>query len=326
MTNDNGIYVTGCVIPNGLPDHENDILSKKEIKIIFTKYLEHDTDTMHSYIRNQGVDLVANWISEIDTNIAGKIAPAGSWLATFYVTNPDIIKSIYDSNPDSINGLSLGSVPKTITDTEYWFINKSINYRDVEDTEDIIPMFISFVDKPSNGFGLEIEDYNVYINKSVNSEVESMSNQNETPQEEKLSLSGWEKVIKSFQSLGINKAETGATNPEEEKVETKEEDEKDISNAELLEKIPEAVSSAIVSAFEKIEEEKAEKETEPVEKAESEEEEKEEEDEVKEPAKETKENAVNKRATEKVENTSNPNTTTGFYEKSGRDMFGCRIK
>lgn len=326
MTNDNGIYVTGCVIPNGLPDHENDILSKKEIKIIFTKYLEHDTDTMHSYIRNQGVDLVANWISEIDTNIAGKIAPAGSWLATFYVTNPDIIKSIYDSNPDSINGLSLGSVPKTITDTEYWFINKSINYRDVEDTEDIIPMFISFVDKPSNGFGLEIEDYNVYINKSVNSEVESMSNQNETPQEEKLSLSGWEKVIKSFQSLGINKAETGATNPEEEKVETKEEDEKDISNAELLEKIPEAVSSAIVSAFEKIEEEKAEKETEPVEKAESEEEEKEEEDEVKEPAKETKENAVNKRATEKVENTSNPNTTTGFYEKSGRDMFGCRIR
>lgn len=325
MTNDNGIYVTGCVIPNGLPDHENDILSKKEIKIIFTKYLEHDTDTMHSYIRNQGVDLVANWISEIDTNIAGKIAPAGSWLATFYVTNPDIIKSIFDSNPDSINGLSLGSVPKTITDTEYWFINKSINYRDVEDTEDIIPMFISFVDKPSNGFGLEIEDYNVYINKSVNSEVESMSNQNETPQEEKLSLSGWEKVIKSFQSLGINKAETGATNPEEEKVETKEEDEKDISNAELLEKIPEAVSSAIVSAFEKIEEEKAEKETEPVEKAESKEEEKEE-DEVKEPAKETKENAVNKRATEKVENTSNPNTTTGFYEKSGRDMFGCRIR
>lgn len=327
-TNNNGIYVTGCVIPNGLPDHENDILSKKDIKIIFTKYLEHDTDTMHNYIRNQGVDLVANWISEIDTVIGGKTAPAGSWLATFYITNPDIIKSIYDTDPKSINGLSLGSVPKTITDTEYWFINKSINYSDV-DMENIIPMFISFVDKPSNGFGLEIEDYNVYINKSVNNEVENMSNQNETPHEEKLSLSGWERVIKGFQSLGINKNETGATEPKQEvKVET-EDEVKDISNSELLEKIPEAVATGITDAFEKMGVTKIENkpEEEPIEKAETKPvEETVEEEEVIEPAQKVKENAVNKRATEKVENTSNPNKSTNFYQKAGRDMFGCRIK
>ena len=81
------LYVTGVVIPNGLPDAQNDILTKKDIKIIFTKYLEHDTDTMHSYLKNEGVNLLANWISEIPMDFDGKTAPAGSWLATFKITN-----------------------------------------------------------------------------------------------------------------------------------------------------------------------------------------------------------------------------------------------
>lgn len=331
MTNNKGIYVTGCVIPNGIADHEGDILSKKEIKIIFTKYLEHQTDVQHNYIKNNGVDLVANWISETDKEIAGKTAPAGSWLATFYVTNPEIIESIYDDDPKSINGLSLGSVPKTINNTKYWFINKSINYRDLDDTEEVIPKFISFVDKPSNGFGLEIEEYSVYINKSVNEdEVEIMTNKEDTPiMDEKLSLSGWEKVIKSFQSLGINKSESGATEKEQEvKVEpVKEEKPADISNNELLEKIPEAVATGITSAFEKMGEAKKEKEekVEPIEKAEKEVKEVKEE-EIDEPAKEVKEAGVNKRATAKVENVSQPNNSTNFYQKSGRDMWGCRIQ
>lgn len=330
--NENGIYVTGCVIPNGLPDHENDVLTKKDIKIIFTKYLNHDTDTMHSYIRNEGVDLLANWISEKETRIKGKIAPAGSWLATFYVTNPEIIESIKSSEKDSINGLSLGSVPKSVTDIKYWFINKSINYKDLDTIDDAVPMFISFVDKPSNGFGLEVEEYNVYINKSESEEVIMTNKNNEPIEEEKLTLSGWERVIKGFQSLGINKSEAGATEtPHKEEVENKPpaNNEEGISNEELAKKIdniPNAVTTGIVEAFKEIganqqtpvepvknDEEGEDDESEPVKVDET-------------PAKKTKEAGVNKRATGKEENITQPNTTTNFYQKSGRDMFGCRIK
>lgn len=339
MTNNNGIYVTGCVIPNGIPDHENDVLTKKDIKIILTKFLEHQTDTEHNYLKNNGVDTVENGISDTDKMIDGKIAPAGSWLVTYYITNPQIIESILSDDPNSINGLSLGSVPKNITDIDYWFINKSINYRDLKDTEEVIPKFISFVAKPSNGFGLEVEEYEVYINKSVSEEFE-MTNTNETHiEEEKLTLSGWAKIMKT---LGINKsADAGATETEQEvKVETepvKTEEVKDISNKELLEKIPNAVATGITSAFEKMGETK-QAPVEPIEKSETDEEEVEveeepevtepvEEVEVEEPASKTKEAGIQKSATEKVENTTkNPNTSTNFYKKSGRDMFGCRIK
>lgn len=336
MTNDTGIYVTGCVIPNGLPDHENDILDKKDIKIILTKFLEHQTDTEHNYLKNNGVDMVENWISEVPREIDGKTAPAGSWLVTFYITNEQIIESILSDDPNSINGLSLGSVPKNITDIQYWFINKNVNYRDLKDTEEVIPKYISFVAKPSNGFGLEIEDYEVYINKSINEEdeVEIMTNkQVETPvEEEKLTLSGWAKVMKT---LGINKSETGATEPKQEvKVETKPaektEEPAGISNEELAKKIdniPNAVTTGIVEAFKEI----GKTQTAPIEKSETEEPEKEEEGakaEVKEPAQKTKEEGIQKSATQRHENTdmSNPNKTTNFYEKSGRDMWGCRIR
>lgn len=333
MTNKNGIYVTGVVIPNGIPDHEGDILSKKEIKTIFTKFLEQESDVQHNYIKNKGVEQIANWISETDREIDGKTAPAGSWLATFYVTNPDIIDSIQSNEPNSINGLSLGSVPKKIDDTKYWFINKSINYRDLEDIEDVIPKFISFVKKPSNMFGLEIEDYNMYINKSI-SEEEIMTNKENVPvEEEKLTLSGWERVVKGLQSLGINKStDVGATEEVKEVPAPQVDD--DISNKELADKIdniPNAVTAGIVNAFEKLgEQHNVQEPVEPINKT-SEESVNEEKDDVgvvEEPAQETKEAGVNKSATSKVENTNinNPNTSTNFYSKSGRDMWGCRIK
>ena len=335
MTNDTGIYVTGCVIPNGLPDHEGDILNKKDIKIILTKFLEHQTDTEHNYLKNNGVDYVENGISEIDRDIAGKTAPAGSWLVTFYITNSQIIDSILSTDPKSINGLSLGSVPQNLTDIQYWFINKNINYRDVE-TEEVIPKYISFVARPSNGFGLEVENYDVYINKSIDEEFKMTNKQIETPiEEEKLTLSGWERVIKGFQSLGINKSETGATETKQEvKVETKpaekNEEPAGISNEELAKKIdniPNAVTTGIVEAFKEI---GANQATEPVKSEEPEKEEGEGEgkSEVKEPAQKTKEEGIQKSATQRHENTdmSNPNKTTNFYEKSGRDMWGCRIR
>lgn len=344
---EDGIYVTGVVIPNGIPDHEGDILSKKDIKIIFTKFLEQESDVQHNYIKNKGVEQIANWISETDRTIAGKTAPAGSWLATFYVTNKDIIKSIQSNDPKSINGLSLGSVPKKINEPEYWFINKSINYHDLQNIEDVIPKFISFVAKPSNMFGLEIEDYNVYINKSINETEIMTGNENNLVEEEKLTLSGWERIVKGLHSLGINKnASNNANNntvTDNKPIEPKVND--DISNKELadkIDKIPEAVTNGIVNAFEKLG--KNEGNNPEPNANESSNNNADDGDEAKnnnnagnepknnnkgdEPAKKTKKEGINKSATNKVENinTVNPNASINFYKKSGRDMWGCRIK
>lgn len=325
----NEIYVTGCVIPCGIPDHENDVLDKKDIKKIFTKYINRDTDTMHTRIKNQGVEVLANWISEVDKKIAGKIAPAGSWLATFKITNEEIIQSILDKSEDSINGISLGSVSDVALTQRYWFINKSINYADLDDTEEVIPLFISFVDKPSNMFGLEVEEYEVYINKRAS---DNMTNEIEN-QEEKLSLSGWERVIKA---LGINKSvnadvvettdvEINKKEEDAEEVET-ETANSDITNKELLEQIPEAVATGITSAFEAMKP-KEEVEAVAIDKnadEPEEDEEPEEEPEVEEDK--TEEVEINKRATKKEEDIVVPQTSTNFYKKSGRDMYGRRTK
>ena len=334
------MYVTGVVIPNGIADHEGDVLNKVDIKKIFTKYLNRDTDTMHTRIRNEGVDVLANWISEADMVIRGKTAPAGSWLATFKITNAEIIKSIKSGK---LAGLSLGSVSDIALTQKYWFINKSINYKDLDDTEEIIPLFISFVDKPSNGFGFEIMDYDVYINKRANDvEVEKMTNENQEikPEDEKLSVSAWERIVNAF---SINKSISDPAEPKEEvsdvnieKKESEEESEpKDISNTELLEKIPEAVSNGIVNAFEKM---KVKKEDAPpkVEKSDDkseDEEEKQEETEApkkeeeksEEKEKKDKEVDINKRATSKEAIVDIEHTST-FYERTGRDMFGKKVR
>lgn len=313
---ENEVYITGVVIPNGIADHEGDLLNKKDILKIFTKYLDRATDTMHTRIRNKGVDVLANWISETDHTISGQNVPAGSWLSTLRVTNPEIIKSIADGD---ITGLSLGSIPEYALKQEHWFINKSMNYADLDDMEEVIPLYISFVDKPSNGFGFEVVDYNTYINK--NRSDDKMVEQTEINKDENVSLSVLEKVAEIF---SINKS--ADEEPVKDEEPTKEEDD-DISNKELLEKIPTAVENGIVSAFEKMQEtkepvvEKKEEEPEPVK-----DEEPEKEDEPKIDKSEKEEPEINKRQTEKTENVEMPNVNTNFYKKSGRDMFGCRIK
>lgn len=316
----NEIYVTGVVIPNGVADHENDILTKTDIKKIFTKYINQDTDTMHTRIRNHGVNVLANWISEVDRTIDGKVAPAGSWLVTLQITNEDIIQKINDG---TIKGLSLGSVSDKAFNTDYWFINKSINYKDLDDAEEIVPLFISLVDLPSNMYGLEVSDYNVYIEKRMK-KVDTMSNEEKIEiGDEKISIGALGKIKDLF---SINKS-VEAKEPEQEvKVETKTEDNVDAKIDELSNKvdnIPEAVAEGIVKGFEKVGLMKEEpEETEPDETEVETEPEETEATETK-PVK-TDEVEINKRQTTKDNDTGNPNTSTNFYEMSGRDPFGCR--
>ena len=122
---DKATYITGVVIANGIPDSDGDCLEKADIKKIFTKYLDRATDVMHTRIKNEGVEVLANWITESDTELNGKIVPAGSWMATFAITNEELLSSIREGN---ITGLSLGSVSEDAMTKKYWFINMVIIY------------------------------------------------------------------------------------------------------------------------------------------------------------------------------------------------------
>ncbi len=312
------LYVTGVVIANGIPDSDGDVLNKKQIKQIFTKYT-HETDTMHTYIKNEGVDVIENWITETPTTIGGKSVPAGSWLATTKITNDEIINSILENR---LNAYSLGSVPKEAYTEKYWFINKSMTYSDVSDIETIQPLFISFVDKGANGYDFEVYSYEAYINKNDKAEDDNMSE--EITNKEEMVTAPVSFFDKLFERFVISKSADKEEEPAEPVEEEKTDEEKDISNKELLDSISEEVTKGVVNGLtefanqnKKEEEAEEEKPVETIDKQETEPAETE-------PVDEDKQ--INKRETKKQEEVEMPQHNTSFYKRTGRDEFGCKIR
>lgn len=336
------LIVNGVVIANGIADSDGDILDKKDIKTIFMKY-QRDTDTMHTSIKNDGVEVFASWISEVDTIIKGQNVPAGSWLATFKITNPNLIQCIENGK---LQGLSLGSVSEKAMTPKYWFINKSLNYRDIKNIEEVIPLFISFVDKPANQYGFDVMTYDAYINK--NEKDVKMTGEN---QEAMIPVSALDKLRDFFT---ITKAEGDEAPVDEATVEETTADETVTAlfekldmiieqNNQILEAINKADSEEEEPVDEEEEIEKAdsedeesskEKEDEEVEKADSESEKKDEasEDDEKIEKSETEEETeteddthIDKRQTNMIEN-QNRNDNSTFYQKTGRDHLGRKIR
>lgn len=335
------LIVNGVIIANGVADSDGDVLSKKDIKTIFMKY-QRDTDTMHTNIKNYGVEVFASWISEIDTTIDGKIVPSGSWLATLKVTNEKLIQCIEQGK---LNGFSLGSVSDKAFTPKYWFINKSLNYRDIKDIEEVIPLFISFVDKPANQYGWEVMTYDAYINKNEKDVEEMTDIENK---EEMISVSALEKI----KGLFVNKSEEETVEKAEEEPVTTEPStdetvtalfekldtiieqnnqileavakaEETVDEEEEIEKAEEDEEKPAEEEVEKAEEDESSKDDE-IEKEESEEKE-EEDDETVEKAEESEDVRVDKRETNMIENQVTTRTET-FYQKTGRDSFGRKIK
>lgn len=153
------MYLTGCVIPCGIPDVDDDVLSSKDIKIIFAKYMNRLTDIQHNDISYYGVEVLANWVSETDTTIAGRTVPAKSWLATVKVMNPEIIDLV---KRGELRGFSLSSTYVGEVDKK---TDERVSYSDLQSSEEIIPIRISLVKKPANGFAFEEADYETFINK-----------------------------------------------------------------------------------------------------------------------------------------------------------------
>lgn len=306
------LYVTGVVIANGIPDTDGDVLTKKEIKQIFTKYTVQQTDIQHSYIRNDGVDVLENWITETPVIIGGKSVPAGSWLCTTKVTNRELCDLLLNHK---VNSYSLGSAPKSEIIP---LINKAMTYKEVADVEDIQPLFISFVDKGANGYNFEVMTYDVFINKNEKNEELKMTEKIEIPvEDEKISIGGLNKIREIF---GINKSD------DTDVVETQQEVKIEFDKEELMSEIDNKIADGVKAGIQAYEEAKAKEESEI--KAKEEEEKEEDEEEEKVEIKVDDDKKINKedKSTIKTEEITTPETNTNFYKLSGRDSFGCKIK
>ena len=326
------LYLTGAVIANGIPDSDGDTLNSVEIRTIFTKYTKHLSDIQHDAIDYDGVEVLANWISETDQNIAGNNVPAKSWLATLKVTDPETITAI---NNGELTCFSLGSVSNKAKTREAWFINKRISYHDLKSIEDVIPLRISIVDEGANGLPFEVVDYLTYINKMS----DKMTDENK-----KFSLSDIKDLFtlkKEIQDeVIINKAEEPA--PEAAPaVEADKSIDALFEKVDMLiaavDEIKQALNTDIEKAEEDKEEEPAEeeekKDEEEIEKADSEEEDKKEENTEEKEEEEEKiekndaeETVIEKSTVKPHDIPTEPTTTSNFFTRTNRDALGRKIK
>ena len=320
------IYITGPVIVNGIPDTDGDTLNSTEIRTIFTKYTDHLSDIQHDRIDYEGVDVLANWISEEDTNIKGNTIPAKSWLCTMKVTNPETITAIKNGE---LTCFSLGSVSREGKTREGWFINKRISYHDLQSMEDVIPLRISIVDRGACGFPFMIETREIYINK--NKEKEKMTDNNPETSEAKFSFKEWLGIEKHFRN-SIEKAEDNTPAPASEV--TNDADKTIDELFKRLDTIESKLDKILAEPEPEPEPESAtiDKETEETGET-TEENEKdinkntEETVETAEETTENKETDINKSVTEKPADIPvTTETKSNFYTNTGRDHFGRKLR
>lgn len=326
------LYITGPVIVNGIPDSDGDTLNSVEIRTIFTKYTNHLSDIQHDRIDYEGVDVLANWISEEDTTIKGNTIPAKSWLCTMKVTDPETLTAI---EKGELTCFSLGSVSATGKTRKAWFIDKRISYHDLKSMDEVIPLRISIVDKGANGFPFEIENREVYINK--NKGTDNMTKENMQDTEAKFSFKEWLGIEKHFKNNNIDKAEDAEPTPAPAPKKEEETDSAEKNIQALFDKIDALaveiaeIKEALTVDVDKAEEtgEKPEDKEEPENKEEKEEEteiNKEESSEKEEEA-EKQETDINKSVTTKpADKPQITESQSNFYKNTGRDAFGRKIR
>lgn len=155
------LYVKCCIIQNGVPDFQEDVLNSEDIKKIFTSFNNQSSfEIYHEEIPITEVSLLENYISTSDEVIAETTVPAGSWNAVIRVDNPTIKEHLLNND---FGGVSLNNRVQTSCSAG---LEGNITYADLRDAECVIPVYISFVEEPANNVGLHIMDYNVYIQKS----------------------------------------------------------------------------------------------------------------------------------------------------------------
>lgn len=160
------LYVKCCIIANGVTDSQGDTLYAEDIKKIFTSFNNQDNfEIYHDELPLQEVSLLENYISTADETIGTAVVPSGSWNAVVRVDNPEIKDKLLTNE---LKGVSLNN---RIAEACQKNLHGTVRYKDIADTECVIPLFISFVKGGANGYGLHVMDYDAYILKSKDVEV-----------------------------------------------------------------------------------------------------------------------------------------------------------
>lgn len=146
------LYVRGCIIEANKEDTDQDVLTKRDIKKININ-LSNDIyfDIQHNLEPITGCRLIENTITDYPVSIAGQMINEGSWLGVVEVDNSEIEQLLLNGK---IKGFSLFS-----------YANGFSAYKDVIDTADVHPLFISFVEYPANQVLFEVLDRDMYISK-----------------------------------------------------------------------------------------------------------------------------------------------------------------
>ena len=173
LSKQKAMYVKCCIIANGVQDSQGDTVYAEDIKRIFTSFNNQDNfEIYHDELPLQEVSLLENYISNTDESIGTAVVPAGSWNAVIRVDNPEIKQGLLAGE---FQGVSLNNrIAKPCQKN----LKGTIPYRAIKDKECIIPVFISFVERGANGYGLHVMDYDAYIRKSEDVEL-NYENENE---------------------------------------------------------------------------------------------------------------------------------------------------
>ena len=163
MTNNKeSLYIKACVIANGVQDQQGDVITKTDIKRIFTNSIDVGFDINHDSIRQDGIYSMEQYISKSDEMLCDNIVPAGSWMTVLRVDNKDVQQMI---KKHEINGVSITAYPER--GTEIKRTNpRLLLYKDIQEKDRIHPKEISLVEKPSNRLPLEVMEYETYLSKS----------------------------------------------------------------------------------------------------------------------------------------------------------------
>ena len=171
LKKDGIMYVKACVIANGIPDSNNDVLNKKEIKQIYSNSLKIRCDVNHDFVEREGVDILETTITNSDESIKDVLIPAGSWMVIIRILDKDIQELILDGE---LNGVSITAVPDVAENRS--LAGGTMTYKDVKNFDRINPLFISLVGMPCNNLPWEVMNHVQYISKSY-VEDENISNE-----------------------------------------------------------------------------------------------------------------------------------------------------
>lgn len=111
-------YVTGVAYEPGVVDTQGDQMTAAEIEKAAHLYLRdyRGIDVQHSNKPEDGCWVAESAILKADTEIGGETVPAGAWVLTMGIENPDVVAKI---DKGELNGFSIGGFAQYVVKSDF---------------------------------------------------------------------------------------------------------------------------------------------------------------------------------------------------------------